>query len=153
MTVGVDARPGDQSGGQCAPAGDQYSAGLELGAVATAQRAHPVVSAHFGKGKRARRIGIVAVARKLLIALWRYVTTRRRPGGGDAEHRVGGPESRVSRARRVRFVTGRLATVTEKYRRSRVRIETAWSLGAARDARARIEAEGWVMDPDIAGPA
>jgi transposase len=31
--------------------------------------------AHFAKGKRARRIGIVAVARKLLIALWRYVTT------------------------------------------------------------------------------
>lgn len=31
--------------------------------------------AHFGPGKRARKIGIVAVARKLLIALWRYVTT------------------------------------------------------------------------------
>jgi transposase len=30
---------------------------------------------HFGTGKRARRIGIVAVARKLMIALWRYVTT------------------------------------------------------------------------------
>jgi transposase len=30
--------------------------------------------ANFGKGKRARRIGIVAVARKLVIALWRYVT-------------------------------------------------------------------------------
>jgi transposase len=30
--------------------------------------------AHFGKGKRARRIGIVAVARKLVIALWRYAT-------------------------------------------------------------------------------
>ena len=29
----------------------------------------------FGTGKRARRIGIVALARKLLIALWRYVTT------------------------------------------------------------------------------
>jgi transposase len=29
---------------------------------------------HFGTGKRARRIGIVAVARKLVIALWRYVT-------------------------------------------------------------------------------
>jgi transposase len=29
---------------------------------------------NFGKGKRARRIGIVAVARKLMIALWRYVT-------------------------------------------------------------------------------
>jgi len=30
--------------------------------------------ANLGKGKRARRIGIVAVARKLVIALWRYVT-------------------------------------------------------------------------------
>jgi transposase len=30
--------------------------------------------ARFGQGKRARRIGIVAVARKLVIALWRYVT-------------------------------------------------------------------------------
>jgi transposase len=30
--------------------------------------------AHFGTGTRARRIGIVAVARKLVIALWRYVT-------------------------------------------------------------------------------
>ena len=30
--------------------------------------------ARVGTGKRARRIGIVAVARKLVIALWRYVT-------------------------------------------------------------------------------
>jgi transposase len=30
--------------------------------------------ARFGTGKRARRIGIVALARKLLIAFWRYVT-------------------------------------------------------------------------------
>ena len=37
--------------------------------------------AHFAKGKRARRIGIVAVARKLLIALWRYVTTGGVPDG------------------------------------------------------------------------
>jgi transposase len=37
--------------------------------------------AHFGKGKRARRIGIVAVARKLVIALWRYVTTGGVPAG------------------------------------------------------------------------
>jgi transposase len=36
---------------------------------------------HFGKGKRARRIGIVAVARKLVIALWRYVTTGDVPAG------------------------------------------------------------------------
>jgi transposase len=37
--------------------------------------------ARFGKGKRARRIGIVAVARKLVIALWRYVTTGVVPAG------------------------------------------------------------------------
>ena len=37
--------------------------------------------ARFGKGKRARRIGIVAVARKLVIALWRYVTTGVVPTG------------------------------------------------------------------------
>lgn len=37
--------------------------------------------AHFGARRRARRIGIVAVARKLLIALWRYATTGRVPDG------------------------------------------------------------------------
>jgi transposase len=37
--------------------------------------------ANFGKGKRARRIGIVAVARKLVIALWRYVTAGVIPEG------------------------------------------------------------------------
>jgi transposase len=37
--------------------------------------------ARFGTGKRARRIGIVAVARRLLIALWRYVTTGVVPAG------------------------------------------------------------------------
>ena len=37
--------------------------------------------AHWGKGKRARRIGIVAVARKLVIALWRYVTSGVVPDG------------------------------------------------------------------------
>jgi len=37
--------------------------------------------ANFGKGKRARRIGIVAVARKLVIALWRYVTAGVVPAG------------------------------------------------------------------------
>jgi transposase len=36
---------------------------------------------HFGTGKRTRRIGIVAVARKLVIALWRYVTTGVVPAG------------------------------------------------------------------------
>jgi transposase len=37
--------------------------------------------ANFGTGKRARRIGIVAVARKLVIALWRYVTNGVVPEG------------------------------------------------------------------------
>jgi transposase len=36
---------------------------------------------HFGGRKRARRIGIVAVARKLVIALWRYVTAGIVPTG------------------------------------------------------------------------
>ncbi len=34
----------------------------------------PWYHARFGHGKRTRKIGIVALARKLLIALWRYVT-------------------------------------------------------------------------------
>jgi len=35
----------------------------------------------FGRGKRARRIGIVALARKLLIALWRYAAAGVLPAG------------------------------------------------------------------------
>jgi transposase len=35
----------------------------------------------FGRGKRARRVGIVALARKLLIALWRYATVGVLPAG------------------------------------------------------------------------
>jgi transposase len=37
--------------------------------------------ARFGTGARARRVGIVAVARKLVIALWHYVTTGVVPTG------------------------------------------------------------------------
>jgi transposase len=37
--------------------------------------------ARFGRGKRARRVGIVALARKLLIALWRYATAGVVPAG------------------------------------------------------------------------
>ena len=37
--------------------------------------------ARFGVGKRARKIGIVALARKLLIALWRWATSGTRPSG------------------------------------------------------------------------
>jgi transposase len=35
----------------------------------------------FGQGKRSRRVGIVAVARRLVIALWRYVTAGVMPEG------------------------------------------------------------------------
>jgi transposase len=35
----------------------------------------------FGQGPRRRRIGIVALARKLLIALWRYVEHGEIPAG------------------------------------------------------------------------
>lgn len=35
----------------------------------------------FGRGKRARRVGIVALARKLLIALWRHATAGVLPAG------------------------------------------------------------------------
>lgn len=35
----------------------------------------------FGRGKRTRRIGIVALARKLMIALWRYATQGLVPAG------------------------------------------------------------------------
>jgi transposase len=44
----------------------------------------------FGDRKRARRIGIVAVARKLLIALWRYVTIGAVPAGAVLKAAVGG---------------------------------------------------------------
>jgi transposase len=35
----------------------------------------------LGQHRRARRIGIVALARKLLIALWRYLMTNDIPEG------------------------------------------------------------------------
>ena len=35
----------------------------------------------FGQGRRLRRIGIVALARKLLIAWWRYLETGTIPEG------------------------------------------------------------------------
>ena len=61
--------------------------------------------ARFGAGKRTRKVGIVALARKLLIALWRWATQRHRADRGD---RAGGVSGRrhLSRARRVRFVKG-----------------------------------------------
>ena len=37
--------------------------------------------ARFGKGKRTRKVGIVALARKLFIALWRWATAGVLPTG------------------------------------------------------------------------
>ena len=43
----------------------------------------------FGRGsKRMRRIGIVAVARKLLIALWRYVDRGEIPDGAIVKNQA-----------------------------------------------------------------
>ncbi|MGE5815581.1 MAG: IS110 family transposase, partial [Acidobacteriota bacterium] len=37
--------------------------------------------AHFGRRRRERKVGIVALARKLVITLWRYVTSGVVPEG------------------------------------------------------------------------
>jgi transposase len=44
--------------------------------------------ARFGHSRRLRRIGIVALARKLLIAWWRYLETGTRPDGAILKPRV-----------------------------------------------------------------
>ena len=37
----------------------------------------------FNHGKRSRKVGIVALARKLLIAIWRYIETGELPKGAQ----------------------------------------------------------------------
>lgn len=37
----------------------------------------------FNQGKRSRRVGIIALARRLLIALWRYLETGQMPAGAE----------------------------------------------------------------------
>ena len=60
-------------------------------------------------GKRARRIGIVALARKLMIALWRYVEHGVVPGWGAPDDRRS-DNARASRAcrlvRAARLISG-----------------------------------------------
>ena len=52
----------------------------------------------YGGGSlRLRRIGIVALARKLLIALWRYVDFGELPAGAQLKA-AGGPEPTVDAA-------------------------------------------------------
>ena len=79
---GGPARAGDQQGGQSAGAVDDDRAGLGLAAIPARQRAEPVVSAAVRAGNtRLRKVGIVAVARKLLVALWKYLETGEVPAG------------------------------------------------------------------------
>ena len=91
--------------------------------------------ARFGTGKRARRIGIVAVARKLVIALWRCATTGDGPGGRAAEGRVTRVAPRgkrcVSRVRCARSLRGGAPPSRRGCHRGDVRRETAQFLGAA----------------------
>ena len=49
--------------------------------LATTERADPWYRSASGRGRPARRVGIVALARKLLIALWRYATAGVVPTG------------------------------------------------------------------------
>jgi transposase len=134
--LGAGAR--DQSRGERAPAGRQHSAGLELGALATAQPAHPVVSAHLceretGAADWDRGGGAQTGDRPL--ALRHH---RGGPDRGDPESRVGWHSSgRVSRVLRVRCALGRSPRPPRRrYRSARVREETAQSQGAAHLVRA-----------------
>ncbi len=55
---------------------------MEVGQLAAGQRPDPVVPpALRGRGKRMRRVGIVALARRLAIALWRYLEHGEIPAG------------------------------------------------------------------------
>jgi transposase len=78
--------------------------------------------AHFAKGTRARRIGIVAVARILLIALWRYVTTGVVPEGAQLKVARSSPPRRTRAACTV-FVGwgGSPPPQRRRYRRTSVR--------------------------------
>lgn len=56
-------------------------------------------AARFDRGRRARKVGIVALARKLLIALWRYLEHGEVPQGAklcDWQTKVGGRREGVA---------------------------------------------------------
>jgi transposase len=58
-------------------------------------------AARFGSGRRARKVGIVAVARKLLVALWRYLERDEVPEGAllcDWHTKVNTPRKKVAAA-------------------------------------------------------
>ena len=66
--------------------GDGDRAGLGLASVPARECAVPVVPGAFREGsKRLRKIGIVALARKLLIAFWHWVEHGVLPEGAVLE--------------------------------------------------------------------
>ena len=79
---GVGARARDQSRGQSRGCRRSVFSWPGIGCAGNrSARSRSGIAAFRRTGKRARRIGIVAVARKLVIALWRYVTTGVVPAG------------------------------------------------------------------------
>jgi transposase len=107
--------------------------------------------ANVGKGTRARRIGIVALARKLVIALWRYVTIGVVPERGDLERRVGLDRSSAASHARCAYGPRRVAHQIDRHGEgtaahvSGSRRHSLWGPRAC--VRARIEGEDWVTDP------
>ena len=71
---GDERRARDQQGGESAHPGGRHRDGLGLVAVSAAQPPEPMVSGALRpRWDRARKVRIVALARKLLIALWRFL--------------------------------------------------------------------------------
>ena len=59
-------------------------AGVGLAAVSAGERTEPMVHEEVAAGNaRLRKVGIVALARKLLIALWKYVEGGEAPEGAE----------------------------------------------------------------------
>ena len=71
---GVERGSGHLEVGQPPPAQDHDRAGLVLAAPPAGLGVEPLVSGVGAAKGRVRRIAIVALARKLLVALWRYAT-------------------------------------------------------------------------------
>ena len=78
-------RAGDQQGGQPPGPLDDGAAGMVLVEVSARQCAEPMVRmARFAGGNaRSRKVGIVALSRKLLVALWKYVERGEVPEGAE----------------------------------------------------------------------
>ena len=123
-------------GPQWAPGGPAGGGGDRVGvaAISAVSALTHCMHQRFGHGSAAtRRIGIVALARRVIIALWRYVTHRDRPGGRLAESVA--PGGTIDRARRARE-SGRVAAATRASEGARQRFRPA--LDAHRGSGARL---------------